>query len=341
MVLAGELLSLLASLTQEWGIIAGVGALTVTLVGHLLSLHAHKSETVFGFVRAARSIRAFALAAIIVSGGAAILVHFQSGTPGVLAAPAFLFKWLLIALLAAFHFVELNVSGIKRDAVEGFEGANWYALFIVHAMAPAVGWGLLFGIYSAWLAAFGVVWAAFVWIMRRHDAPAGKAAAWPASVPALAGIRPVPARLSPNPFPPAAPTPAPAVPPAPAAQKNTPVPLPGVPVLSQKMPVPLSRVDIHPNHSLLPMVAELNLPAPESAPQPPKPHLAPAPATPPPAQPQKPAAPVELVPESPEKSSVPMPNLDAADLPALHVMPKRPEDIQSSRRGPVVKMGEE
>jgi hypothetical protein len=315
-----------------------VGALTVTLVGHLLSLHAGKNETVFGYVRAARSIRAFALMAIIISGGAAILVHFQSGTPGVLAAPAFLFKWLLIALLAAFHFAELEVGGIKRDAVEGFEGANWYALFIVHAMAPAVGWGLLFGIYSGWLAAFGAVWAAFVWIMRRHAAPSSKPAPGPAPVPAVAGLRPVPARLAPNPFPPVAPKPAPAMPPpAPAAQK--------------KPPVPLSKADIHPNHSLLPMIAELDLPAPQPrvpAPQPGNPapkqeaqKPAPAPAASPAAQPQKPAAPVELVPESPEKSSVPMPNLDAADLPALHVMPKRPEDIQSSRRGPVVKMGEE
>jgi hypothetical protein len=331
MALAGELLSLLASLAQEWGIIAGVGALTVTLVGHLLSLHADKNETVFSYARAARSIRAFALKTIIVSGGAAILVHFQGGTPGVLVAPAFLFKWLLIALLAAFHFVELGVSGVKRDAVEGFEGANWYALFIVHAMAPAVGWGLLFGIYFGWLAAFGAVWAAFVWLMRRHAAPALKPVPGPAPVPALAGLRPVPARLAPNPFPPIAQKPAPAAPPAPA-------------------PAAKKAIEVHPNHSLLPMIAELDLPAPQPkvpAPQPenpaPKqeaPKPAPAPAIPSPMQAPKPAAPVELVPES-SKPSVPMPDLDAPDLPALHVMPKRPEDIQSSRRGPVVKMGEE
>ena len=79
-------------------------------------------------------------------------------------------------------------------------------------------------------------------------------------------------------------------------------------------------------------------PAPAPAPVAPAP-MAPVPA-PIPALKPKPLAPVEIVPESP-KSSVPMPNLDESDLPALHVMPKRPEDIQSSKRGPVVKMSSE
>lgn len=317
MALVGELVSLLVSLAQEIGVVTGVGALTITLVGHLLSLHAHKDETVFGYVRAARQIRAIALMVIIVSGGAAILAHFQSGTPEVLIAPAFLFKWLLIALLAAFHFVEFSVSGVKRDAVEGFEGANWYALFIVHAAAPAAGWGLLFGIYFGWLAAFGAIWAAFVWLMRRHSTLAPKPAApapKPVKLSAPAALKPAAAN---------------AVPPlisAPAAQK---------------------KIEIHPGHSLLPMIAELDLPAPKPAPVAPAP--APAPVAPAPMAPvpapipalkPKPLAPVEIVPESP-KSSVPMPNLDESDLPALHVMPKRPEDIQSSKRGPVVKMSSE
>ncbi len=101
MSLVGDLISFVVSLAQEIGIVAGVGAVTLTLIGHLLSLHARKNETVFGYVRAARHIRALALMGIIVSGGAAVLIHFQSGTPEVLVAPAYLFKWLLIALLTA------------------------------------------------------------------------------------------------------------------------------------------------------------------------------------------------------------------------------------------------
>lgn len=88
------------------------------------------------------------------------------------------------------------------------------------------------------------------------------------------------------------------------------------------------------------MVAELDLPAPISGvPAPGKveiraPNVAPVPA------PQL-LAPVEIVPDSSKKAAVQMPNLEESGLPALHVMPKRPEDIEGSKRGPVVKMSDE
>lgn len=314
MTLAGDLISLLVSLAQEIGIIAGVGALTITLVGHLLSLHARVSETVYGFVRAARHIRALALMAIIISGGAAILIHFQTQTPEVLLAPAYLFKWALIAVLTAFYFVELKVVGIARDAVEGFEGANWYALFIIHTIAPVVGWGKLLGIYGGWLITFAVIWAVFVWVMRRQNTKESK--------PAVPAPAPAPA---PTPAPKPVPPPAPVVKPAPV---STPAPAP-MPIIKKPVPVPLSRVEVHPNHSILPMIAELDLPAPRPAAAP----VAPKPQAPV----LVPRVPIQIVPEIP-KSSVQMPNLEESGLPALHVMPKRPEDIESSRRGPVVKM---
>lgn len=260
MALAGELLSLMVSLAQEIGIVAGAGAVTMTLVGHLLSLHAHKNETVFAYVRAARHIRALALITIIVSGGAAMLVHVQSGTLGVFLAPAFLFTWLLIALLTVFYFAELKVEGYARDAVEGFEGANWYALLIVHTMAPVVGWMLLLSIYFGWLAVFAIIWIGFVWIMRHNS------------------TLPPKSRFAPNPFP------------APAQTSNTLTPSPMA-----------KKTEAHPNHSLLPMIAELDLPA----------------------------------------SKTEMPTLNGAGLAALHVMPKRPEDIEDSKRGPVVRMSDE
>lgn len=337
MSLVGDLISLVVSLAQEVSIVVGVGALTVTLVGHLLSLHADKNETVFAYVRAARSIRALALMVIIISGGAAVLVHFQTGTLGVLLAPAFLFKWLVIALLTAFYFVELTVEGYGRDAVEGFEGANWYALLLVHAMAPVVGWLLLLSIYFGWLATFAGIWIGFVWLMRRHST-------LPAAKPALA----------PNPFPTPAPKPVPPVTPKPPvvpppAAKAAPAPVPPPALAPQKpIPVPISGVEIHPNHSLLPMIAELDLPAPLSrvpapasrVPAPKAVPAVPAPTPAPVAVAPKPAAPVAIVPES-QKPAVAMPNLEESGLPALHVMPKRPEDIESSKRGPVVKMSDE
>lgn len=336
MALVGDIVSLLVSLVQEIGIVAGVGAVTMTLIGHLLSLHAHKNETVYGYVRAARYIRALGLAAIIVSGCAAILIHVQTQTLGVLLAPAFIFKWLLIMVLTAFYFVELKATGVWQDAVEGFEGANWYALFIVHTMAPIVGWGLLLAIYFGWLATFAVIWAGFVWSMRRST-PAGFVSA--AAKPAPVAPKPMPAPVPPAAPKPAAPAPVPA-PQAPVVQKPAPIAQPKVEVPPLRAPSvgQVSKVEVVANHSMLPMIAELDLPAPKKI-ETPTPPPAPAPMAPV-MQAPKPQAPVEVIKDAP-KQDVPMTDLDKTDLPALHVMPKRPEDITTSKRGPVVKMNEE
>lgn len=340
MSLGGELVSLIISLAQEIGIVAGVGAVTLTLIGHLLSLHAKHNETTRGYVRAAHHLRAFALFVIVVSGAAAVALHLVGSTAGVLVMPAFLFKWLVIILLAVLHFTEWRVVGVAQDAVEGFEGANWYALFIVHTLAPTVSWMFLLALYAGWIVTFGVLWAVFVWIMRgqstlkRPPVVAAKPAA-----PQQAKPEP---KLEPKPVPP--PVAQHRVPPAPK-----PAPAPAVP-----KPAPTPKIEVHPNHSLLPMVAELGLPAPSKlevphphavvpapAPKPaPVPPPAPKPVPAPPPPPQKPQATVEVVPES-SVPPVPMPGLDETGLPALHVMPRRPEDIGASKRGPVVKMGEE
>ncbi|MBP7770305.1 MAG: hypothetical protein KA066_00085 [Candidatus Pacebacteria bacterium] len=322
MELAGELLSLVVSLSQQIAIVAGVGAVTMTLVGHLLSLHAHQNEMVHGYMRAARSIRALALMVIIVSGGAAVLVHFQQGTSEVLLAPAYLFKWLLIVLLTAFYFVELKVEGVARDAVEGFEGANWYALFIVHSIAPVVTWMFLLSLYFGWLATFAVIWAGFVWLMRRQTTISPAGVQKPnASAPKPAPVPPLPAK------------PAPVPPPVPVRAVPPPAPKP----MPAPAPIVQKPIEIHPNHSMLPMIAELDLPAPSKVEVPASKPVQPAPA---PVAPPKPVAKVEIVPES-SKPPVAMSNLEESGLAALHVMPKRPEDIESSKRGPVVKMSDE
>lgn len=318
MSIVGDLISLSVSLVQEAGVLLGVGALTITLVAHLLALHSHRDELTHAYVRAAQACRAIALILIIVSGGAAILVHIETHTTALLTSPAFLFKWVLIALLAAFYFLERGATSYWQDTVEGFEGANWYALLIVHTMVPVISWALVLQIYAGWLAAFGVVWAIFVWIMRRHStlqpsavvAPAPK----PASVPVLAPA------VAPKPVPAPVVTPKPTPPPVPA-------PVPPVPVA---VPKPKPAVEVHANHSLLPIVAELDLPAP-SKPEVPasKAQMA-----------SEPLLATPLVPKKPEPVPVPAPKpapevvmTDLNEgLPAIRVMPKRPEDIDKSNR---------
>lgn len=329
MTLGGELVSLLVSIAQELGIVVGVGALTLTLIGHLLSLHANQNEATRRYVRAAHHLRAMALFVIVLSGVAAVVLHVLSGSFAILVAPVFVFKWLLIALIVVLHFTEWHVSGIKQDVIEGFEGATWYALFIVHTLALIVQWGFLVLLYAGWVVTFGIIWAVFVWIMRGQSIKKS---------PTLPASKPTPKAIKPSTPPVQKPTPPPPTP------KPTPKPVPP----PQPKPVPpppaAPKVEVHPNHTMLPMVAELDLPAPKHAvpppPPPPKP-AAPPPPPPAPAPAPAPKAPaVELVPEFPT-TPVPLRGLDDAGLPALHVMPKRPEDIGSSKRGPVVKMDTE
>lgn len=305
MSLAGDLISLSVALAQEGGVLLGVGAVTLTLVAHLLALHSKRDEWVHGYVRAALQLRAIALIVIILSGIAAIVVHVQTDTGATILTPAYLFKWLLIGILTVLHFLELKVHGYYQDALEGFEGANWYALLIVHSVAPVASWVFIGALYAAWLAAFGVVWAAFVWYLRWQGSPKAPA---------------------PKPAPAPAPTPAPMPPLAPVAPKPAAAPAP--------VAVPEKKVEVHPTHSLLPVVAELELPAPAPAPKPPA--SKPEPAAPKPNPPVPTLQPQPLKEEF--KPEVPMPDLDEKGLPGLRVMPKRPEDIEGSSRPPIVKL---
>jgi hypothetical protein len=208
MSIAGDLVSFLVSLVQEVGVTAGVGALTITLIGHLLALHSRVPETTLAYVRAARRVRLVALVLIIASGLCAVLIHLQTGTSGVLMVPAFVFKWGLIILLTAYHFIDRRATGVAQDAIEGFEGANWYALLIVHTIAPVVAWGLLLEVYAGWIVTFAVIWGGFVWFMRWQSThKAHSAGAPPAPSSPLAGrgavsapAPPAPASSVPAPF---------------------------------------------------------------------------------------------------------------------------------------------
>ena len=182
------------------------------------------------------------------------------------------------------------------------EGANWYALLLIHTLAPVASWSVLASLYGGWMLTFGALWAVFVWIMRKQGVPALKAP--PQPKPALPKPEPVLVVAEHK-----------------AATSTIEVPVPS----TIEVPVP-SKVEVHPNHSLLPIIAELDLPAPskahESAPQ----------VQTPPSQTTAHIIPQTLASEE---------DIDPVHLPALQVMPQRPEDIQKSRRGPVVQLSGE
>ena len=167
----GEFFALAVFIAQQLGVMLGVGAGTVLLVAYLLGLHKEESDAAHqNFVRAVFLARSVALGVIVVSGVAAVGVHFAVGELGVLFAPAFVFKWILIGAVLGLYFVEKWAQGLSsgwRLAVCGFVGAQWYALFLIHSVAPVTTWEYLLPFYAGWVVFFELVWHTFVWVMSR------------------------------------------------------------------------------------------------------------------------------------------------------------------------------
>lgn len=285
----------------------GVGAQTVLLCTHLLAIHRGQEDSPqSNHALAARKSLSIGFFLIIISGLGAVALPFFAGNTDILFAPAFLFKWVLILLvLGAFWFNNHLVRW--SNTLAWFAGGTWYALFLVHSLAPITSWFNLGVLYVVWMITFALFWTAFVFFMRKTAkvvVPA-KSIAQAKSVPAkvLGSAPPRPDRLPAQPLPPPVVTP----PPAP-----------------KPMPPPLKL-------ELPPAPRPLSLPVPP--PPPPKP-------IPPPAPPKLVAPPIVVTKEVPKHSLL----HDAIDhllVPALRIMPRRIEDIGKQNRPPVVQLGDE
>ncbi len=299
----GELLQLSIYIFQQAGIMLGIGAQTVILCTHLLVLHRHESEsTEVTLESAARTTLWISFALIILSGLGAVALHWQAVQLEILLAPAFLFKWILILVLL-FALALESTLGHWNDAARGFVGATWYALFVIHTLGLASSWLTLGILYAVWLVFFGLVWSVFVWMLRRHNG----------------GVIPEIKKEVPKPVPPPKP-----LPPPPPIPKPIPPPPPSPPPKPIPPPAPL------------PMVIP--------PPPPPKPVPPPAPVVPPP-----PALPAVALAKEGPKPLVPQPIIATTpaptttepvhnpDVPALRIMPQKPEDIGNATRPQVVK----
>ena len=254
----GEFLYFGIYVFQQLGIMLGVGAQTVLLCTHLLNIHRNEPDAPHAsYATAARKSLSVGFFLIILSGAAAVAVHLFGGNTAVLFAPAFLFKWALIALALGIFLLQNRLSHWS-DVVAWLAGGTWYALFLVHTLAPITSWFNLAALYGAWLATFGIIWVLFVLIMRKtaHGAAPAKITV------------PVAVKTAPPPKP--IPLPVPVVAPPPPAPAPKPVPPPPKPA------PPLS------------VIQPLSLPVPPPVPPPPPP--APKPAALPPVPPPKPPA---------------------------------------------------
>ncbi len=313
-----EVFALVIYSVQWLGVVLGVGAEVVLLVAHLIALH-HRQPQWIESVPAVRAAQFIGLLLIVASGVAAVVYQFLIGDTAPLFMAVFGFKWALIIALSVAYMLEKNL--LRGHAVlEGFTGATWLALFLVHSVAPISPWLDLILFYTAWIIAFGVVWGSFVLLMKYTGkgsitAPAAKLPdqkvpgfTRPAEKPQARPdhfaqkVSPPPPPPVPKPVPPP-PPPTPIVvsapPPPPPAPKPTPPPVPSI-ALAKEGPAPvLASKPIN-----LPVIEPLELAAPRVT------------------QAAKPAV-ARYAP-------------DYDHMPGLRVMPQRVEDLHLQNRGPVV-----
>lgn len=227
--------------SAQWlGVVLGVGAEVVLLIAHLIALHDRKPDWLAS-MPAIRASQFVGLALIILSGAGAVAFHIAVGQQELLLLPIFGFKWALIIAVAVAYALEKNLSK-GRALLEGFSGATWLALFLVHSVAPQTDWPTLLSFYGLWVVVFAMLWGIFVLLMRRTSsvvaikpvaevihAPAPKIISTPTPQKPAVSVIPKPAVVS---APVLRPTPAPVL-----ATPQKPVEIPAVKVKVQTPPV--------------------------------------------------------------------------------------------------------
>lgn len=293
-----ELLALAIYSVQWLGVVLGVGAEAVLLVGHLFALHARQPQWLAN-IPAVRTVQRWGLVLIVASGLAAVGYQLVNG-PEVLLIPTFGFKWVLIALVLA-AFVAERWTSRGRAWLEGFAGATWLALFVVHSVAPIFMWVDLFFFYAIWLILFYALWGLSVWAMRRGAPTVAPAQAAPPPVKPKVVAKPI-VKIEPLPPPPPPPVPKP----------------------KPAMPAPA------------PVMARVSAPIPKPAPAPqPKPAV-PVPKPPAPIVPVPPFLRLEPPHALPTAAKEPSYIPDYNNLPGVMVMPQKPEDLPNQNRAPIV-----
>ena len=314
-----DAVNLLLYCAQQLGVMLGVGSASILLVAYLVSTRdgaIDSKEEQFG--RAVTTIQTVGLWIIIASGLAITAMHISGGALDVVLSPAYLFKWLLIGFLFSASLFRQR-KAYPHFIWEGIIGANWYALFIVHIVAPIAMWADLIVLYVIWSVGFVLCYVAIVYAMHATDSQPRE----------VQKFKPAPitqkkveeAKVISKPIVKPTPQPAPKPSPAPVILKATPPPQPKVASLPEHIPAALPAIE-----QLRELLVQMPVP---KAPQ--KPPMQ-VPAKPAMAMPQK----AELqVPRKPAPQKVVDPD-ENPGLPAIRVMPRTQGDVDKQNRASTV-----
>ncbi len=321
-----SLLNLLLYCMQQLGVMLGVGAETVLLAAYIQSMRdGVVDEKEQGFARAVRRTMDWGLFFIVISGLGVIATSFLAGNVEFTFSTPFLFKWALILIVLFFSLTNRGFS-FANELLQGVAAGTWYALFVVHILAPDAAWYELGELYAVWMLGFTLCWTLLIFALRgkkvskpaQSFVPTSKVGTPTVSVGASASAAPVPPTVVITPSTPK-PTPAPA--PVPVVPKPAPAP---VKVVAPVPTPPPPKPSIVPTPPPKPPVAIPVPPPPAPAPVPssPQPAAAPVPPPPPPAAPVPPPAP---------KPTYTAPPAQPEKMPGLHVMPRTMEEVQQRR----------
>jgi len=163
MFLSADVISLLLYCAQQLGVTLGVGAQTIMLVAYVMAMRdGVVDDKEAQFSRAVMRVLITGLTLIILSGLGIMALHFLAGESAVIFSQAFLFKWLLIiGVLVCTLF-----NNLPQHMMLGLAGGSWYALFVVHILAPVATWANLLTLYAVWMIGFGICWAIIVLATR-------------------------------------------------------------------------------------------------------------------------------------------------------------------------------
>ncbi|MDO8548227.1 MAG: hypothetical protein Q7R71_00975 [bacterium] len=155
MFLSADVVSLLLYCAQQLGVTLGVGAQTIMLVAYLSAMRdgvvdAKEAQ----FARAVRAVLNTGLVLVVLSGIGITILHGIAGQGDTVFSPAYLFKWLLIAAVLASTLLK----NLPQHIMQGLAGGTWYALFVVHILAPVASWANLLTLYLVWILGFGICW---------------------------------------------------------------------------------------------------------------------------------------------------------------------------------------
>lgn len=158
-----ESIALLFFLLQQLGMTLGVGSSTFALMFYIVGASdgmIDASER--RFMHAVYTTLRISLFLILISGFAITGAHYFAGDFTTIFSPAYLFKWMLL-LIIVVNAILMDTRTLPSAVGGAVAGGSWYALFILHTLAPQTTWTVLFVLYGLWLFIF---WAGFTLLRK-------------------------------------------------------------------------------------------------------------------------------------------------------------------------------